>query len=100
MCPSGPRLAVTNMPVKCRRARRRGPHSATPETCVGQRRIICHAQYHEVIRELVGKWTSYFTLVVCILAALGSCLPQIVASSANVYRINQNLNKRCVMPLP
>ncbi len=53
------------------------------------------AQYHEVIRELVGKWMSIFTLVVCILAALGSCLPQIVASSANIYRINQNLNKRC-----
>ena len=38
---------------------------------------------------------SIFTLIVCILAALGSCLPQIVASSANIYRINSSLNKRC-----
>jgi hypothetical protein len=52
------------------------------------------SQYHEIIGELVGRWPSYFTLVVCILAALGSCLPQIVASSANIYRINSSLNKR------
>lgn len=55
---------------------------------------VC-TQYHEIIRELVGKWMSIFTLIVCILAALGSCLPQIVASSANIYRINSSLNKRC-----
>lgn len=51
-------------------------------------------QYYEVVGELVHKWAGVFSLVICILAALGSCIPQIVASSANVYRINDTLNKR------
>lgn len=51
-------------------------------------------QYYEMVGYLTCKPLSIFTLVVCIFAALGSCLPQIVASSSNVYRINQNLNKR------
>lgn len=53
-----------------------------------------NTQYFEMIGGLTCKPLSIFTLVVCIFAALGSCLPQIVASSSNVYRINENINKR------
>ncbi len=33
-------------------------------------------QYYEVVGELVHKWAGIFALIICILAALGSCIPQ------------------------
>lgn len=54
----------------------------------------CCVQYYEMIGGLTSKPFGIFTLLICIFAALGSCLPQIVASSSSIYRNNQSLNKR------
>ncbi|KAK9807276.1 hypothetical protein WJX73_006480 [Symbiochloris irregularis] len=50
--------------------------------------------YYEVVGYLTNKWLAYFSVVVVIITAVGTCLPQIISASSNLYIINGSLEKR------
>ena len=50
--------------------------------------------YHEVVGYLTNKWLAAFSVVVVIVTAVGTCLPQIISASSNLYLVNPSLEKR------
>eukprot|EP00884_Botryococcus_braunii_P010276 jgi/Botrbrau1/1924/Bobra.0005s0029.2 len=58
----------------------------------GERKVI--TQYHEVIGDLLGKWARYIVIAVISIALFGTCVAQIVASSADAYYFSESIDKR------
>eukprot|EP00884_Botryococcus_braunii_P009819 jgi/Botrbrau1/18839/Bobra.177_2s0004.1 len=58
----------------------------------GERRVI--TQYHEVMGDLLGRWAAILVVVNIGLSLFGTCVAQVVASSADAYYITQSIDKR------
>ena len=52
------------------------------------------ASYHEVFGYLMNKWWGRFSVVIVFLALLGLTVAQIIATSSNLYLLNESLPKR------
>ena len=44
---------------------------------------------------MTSKWLAGFAIFVIVVTAVGTCLPQIISASSNLYLINPRLEKRC-----
>jgi hypothetical protein len=54
----------------------------------------CGVHLNRVIGDLLGRWAQYIVMVVISISLFGTCLSQIVASSADAYYISQTIDKR------
>ncbi len=70
----------------------------------GVRRTV--SQLHEVVGFFGGKWLQIITQFLVGLSLLGTCIAQVVASSGNLYSIDNSHSKRsaaafcAIWPLP
>ena len=58
----------------------------------GVRRTV--SQLHEVVGFFGGKWLQIITQFLVGLSLLGTCIAQVVASSGNLYSIDNSHSKR------
>lgn len=58
----------------------------------GNRKSV--TSYHEVVGFLTHPLLAAFALLVVIVTAIGTCLPQIISASSNLYLLNKHLEKR------